>query len=192
MHYRRALEADYPAIAKLHHDNLWQHLPPDQRQDGFLSIEWTVEQIASANKDLAVVVAVDEAVDQKGNEGAIAGYLGGTTVPYNLRFPLLRKMINLYPETPFQGRPLSEYQSFLYGPVCVAAPHRGTGVLNGMYRELLVQAAKQYEVGVAFVARTNGRSFRAHTHKLGMTHLRDFDFKGTPCTMLAFPVAAKG
>ena len=67
-------------------------------------------------------------------------------------------MMSLYPETLFQGQPLSNYHSFLYGPVCVATDYRGTGILQGLFQKLLAQVALRYNVGVAFVAKDNPRS----------------------------------
>jgi len=171
---------DYPAIVKLHQANLWRNLSPEERLDGFLSVGWDRTQIEAANHDLAVMVAE--------SDSSIIGYLGGTTIAYSRQFPLLNAMIELYPEIQFQGRSLAEYQSFVYGPICIHTHYRGTGVLQALFQALLKQVAGQYDVGIAFVSQQNPRSWQAHTQKLGMEVLRDFEFKGNSYGVLGFVV----
>lgn len=178
--FKRAETADYSAIVALHRANLWQNLTEPQRQDGFLSVDWNEAQIKEANTDLAVMVAIAEQ--------SVVGYMGATTIAYNQQFPLLKAMIKLYQETLWGDRLLNHYRSFIYGPVCVAPAYRGTGVLQGLFQALLSEVAGQYEIGTAFVAQQNQRSFKAHTHKLGMEVLREFEFKGNTYVLLVFPV----
>lgn len=123
--FRRALAVDYPSILVLHRKNLFSNLSDQERQDGFLSLDISSQQLAAANENLAVIVAVQEKL--------VVGYVCGTTQEYNRQFPLLNHMMSLYEETRFQGRPLSNYRSFLYGPVCVATAYRGTGILQGLF-----------------------------------------------------------
>jgi hypothetical protein len=179
--FRRASAADYPAIVLLHRENLYTNLSDQEQKDGFLSLDISEQQLSEANEDLAVIVAIQEQ--------SVVGYVFGTTIDYNRQFPLLKYMISLYEETKFQGRLLSNYRSFLYGPVCVAFTHRGTGLVQGLFQELLTQVAGRYEAGTAFVSKNNPRSLRAHIQKLGMEVLRDFEFKGKEYNMLGFKSA---
>ncbi len=181
--YRRATPEDYPSILALHHSNLRDILTEAQRKDGFLSMPVTVEQIAAANEDLAVIVA--------DRDGSILGELFATTNEQAAQFPLLRRMMELYDTTLFMGKPLSEYRTFLYGPVCVAREARGTGVLESLFREMLRHFAGRYEVGTLFIDKMNERSIQAHTRKLGMQVLRPFDFAGRSYLLLAFAVPAQ-
>lgn len=178
--FRRASAADYPGILVLHRKNLVSNLSPIERKNGFLSIDINEQQITTANKDLAVIVAV--------RDKSVIGYIWGTTQEYNQQFPLLKYMMSLYEETLFQRQPLSSYRSFLYGPVCVAISYRGTGVFQGLFQELLAQVALQYDAGVAFVAKDNLRSLRAHTQKLKMEVLKEFEFNGNFYFLLGFLV----
>src|SRR6476469_1184326 len=99
---RRALAADYPGIIALHRQNL------------FLSSDFKdASQLATINEDVAVIVAVQE--------NTVVVYVCATTQEYSQQIPLLKYKMSLYPETMFQGQPLSNYRSFSYGPVCVAA-----------------------------------------------------------------------
>ena len=178
--FRRASAADYPDILVLHRKNLFSNLSDQSRQNGFVSIDMDDSQLAAINEDLAVIVAVQEKL--------VVGYVCGTTQEYSVQFPLLKHMMSLYQETLFQGQPLSNYHSFLYGPVCIATAYRGTGVLQGLFQALLAQIATRFNAGVAFVAKDNPRSLRAHTQKLGMELLTDFEFNDKSYVMLGFTV----
>jgi hypothetical protein len=46
--------------------------------------------------------------------------------------------------------------------------------------------AGQFEIGVAFVARTNPHSLQAHVQGLGMSEVGDFEVKGNVYAALAF------
>lgn len=179
--FRRALVDDYPNIIALHRKNLFSNLSELERQNGFLSIDFKDDsQLAAINEDLAVIVAMQEKV--------VVGYVCATSQEYSQQIPLLKYMMSLYPETMFKGQLLSNYRSFLYGPVCVAAAYRGTGILQGLFQALLAQVATRYNAGVAFLAKDNPRSFRAHTQKLGMELLREFEFNGKSYFILGFNV----
>lgn len=103
--FRRASATDYPDILALHQRNLFSNLSDLERQDGFLSIDFSDSQLAAINKDLAVFVSVQEK--------SVIGYVCGTTQEYSQQIALLKYMISLYEETLFQGQPLSNYHSFM-------------------------------------------------------------------------------
>jgi hypothetical protein len=75
--------------------------------------------------------------------GRSSGYLCGSSVDFNRRFPLLCAMIERYPHTPMHRRALQSYQSFVYGPVCVDRRFRGRGLLRGLYRTLRTEVSGQ-------------------------------------------------
>ncbi|MBW4609814.1 MAG: hypothetical protein KME22_22050 [Hassallia sp. WJT32-NPBG1] len=179
--FRRALFPDYPEIIALHRKNLFSNLSELERQNGFLTVDFNDDsQLAAINEDVTVIVAVQE--------NTVVGYVCATSQEYSQQIPLLKYMMSLYPETMFQGQPLSNYRFFWYGPVCVATAYRGTGVLQGLFQALLAQVATRYNAGVSFVAKDNPRSLRAHTQKLGMEMLRDFKFNGKSYFILGFTV----
>ena len=178
MMFRRVRESDYPALLELQEANLRDNLSEVERSQGFLSARFSREQFAAMDQDVAVIVAT--------LDGVIAGYLCGSSVEFNRRFALLAAMIERYPHVTLYGRPLGSYASFVYGPACVDRQFRGRGVLRGLYRTLLQEAAEQYAVGVAFVAQDNAHSLSAHVQGLGMLDVGSFDFDARRYRILAF------
>lgn len=180
MEFKRATAKDVPAILQLQAANLVANLDAADRQDGFLSAEFTRRQLEEMATDIAIVVASEQ--------GSVLGFLCAARCEYCTQFPLVAAMIRTFSEVQFQGRPLSAYRSFIYGPVCIARAQRGRGLLVGLYQALLNTVEGKYEVGVALIAKENPRSLRAHVRKLAMTPVGEFDFAGRWFDILAFSV----
>jgi predicted GNAT superfamily acetyltransferase len=183
MIYRRAVPRDYDSIVRLQAANYIANLPPERRKDGFLSAEFTREQIAEMAEDLGILVAVDS--------GSLAGYLCAFRNEFNHGSPVLAKMLECYETVGFEGRPLGAYSSYIYGPVCIDRNHRQRGLLRGLYEEQKKDLAGRFELGVAFVSRNNPHSLQTHIAGLGMTEVGEFEFKDHVYAILAFRLPVK-
>jgi hypothetical protein len=180
--FRRAVPADFSAILTLQSSNFIGHLRPEERGKGFLSAELTRDQLAEIGQDLALLVAC--------RDGLILGYLCATTCDYGRRIPVVAAMLNTFGHVSFNSKPLSSYNSFVYGPGCIDRPARGRGILLGLFRRLLTEVEHAYEIGVALVAKDNRRSLEAHVNKLGMAAVGEFQFHDHGYVTLAFNVAS--
>jgi predicted GNAT superfamily acetyltransferase len=178
--FRRAKPEDFSAILKIQSANYVGNLPLEARREGFLSAEFTAEQVARMADDLGIVVACDS--------GSVLGYLCGFRCDFDHRSPVLAKMLETFNSVAYEGKPLSSYNLFIYGPVCIDRSHRGRGLLRGLYQALQREVAGKFEVGVAFVARNNPHSLRAHVAGLGMAEVGEFEVKGNVYVTLAFKV----
>jgi hypothetical protein len=176
--WRRLRETDLPELIRIQKENLLWNLHESERGDGFLSVEFQPHQIRHINQGVPVIVA--------DCGGVLAGFLMGTTLAASQDIPILAKMIEQYGSLRFREKPLSSYDSYVYGPVCVDRWARGQGVLEGLYAECLKQLAERFELGVLFIARDNPRSFEAHRRKLGMERVGGFAFNDKSFDILAF------
>jgi L-amino acid N-acyltransferase YncA len=167
-------------VLALQEANLRDNLTDDARDQGFLSARFTREQFAAMDADVAVVVAE---VD-----GSVAGYLCGSSVEFNLQFPLLAAMVAHYPYAQLHDRSLQHYTSFVYGPVCVDRKLRGRGLVRGLYHALVSEVTGRFEIGVGFVAQDNAHSMAVHAEGLGMRDAGAFEFGGRSYRILAFEV----
>jgi hypothetical protein len=100
---------------------------------------------------------------------------------------VIAKMLDTYPLVRFDGKPLSSYNSYIYGPVGIDRAYRRRGALRGLY----AAQKQQFDVGVAFVARSNPHSLNAHIAGLGMTEVGDFELKGNVYVILAFRLPSR-
>lgn len=178
--FRRAVPDDYRGILRLQSANFIANLSDEERKEGFLSAQFTPEQTAQMAEDLGTMVAV---VDHH-----IAGFLCAFRREYDTGSPVIAKMLDSYDRVAFEGKPLSSFNSYVYGPVCIAREFRRRGLLRGLYEAQKRDLAGRYEVGVAFVSRSNPHSLQAHVAGLGMTEVGDFELKGNVYVILAFRV----
>jgi predicted GNAT superfamily acetyltransferase len=176
--FRRAEAIDYPHILRLQSANYIANLSHEERKEGFLSAQFTSEQTAQIAQDLGTTVAV---VD-----GSLAGFLCAFRNEFETGSPVIAKMMDSYDRMRFENRPLSSYESYIYGPVCIGREYRRGGLLRGLYEAQKRDLAGQFEIGVAFVARTNPHSLQAHVHGLGMSEVGDFEMQGNVYAALAF------
>jgi predicted GNAT superfamily acetyltransferase len=178
--YQRAKPKHYSAILQLQSANYIANLSEAERKQGFLSAQFTPEQSARIAEDLGTVVAL---VD-----GRVAGFLCAFRNEFETGSPVIAKMLQSYNRLRFEGRPLSAFQSYIYGPVCIGREHRGRGLLRGLYEAQKQDLAGQFDIGVAFVSRSNPHSLSAHVAGLGMVEAGDFEVNGNIYVTLAFRV----
>jgi len=181
--YRRAIPADYAQILDLQSANYIANLSEEERKEGFLSAQFTRQQTAALAEDLGTMVAL---VD-----GQVAGFLCAFRNEFETGSPVIATMLESYERFTFEGRPLSAFKSYIYGPVCIGREYRGRGLLRGLYEAQRKDLAGQFEIGVAFVSRDNPHSLSAHVAALGMIEAGDFEVKGNVYATLAFRVPAK-
>ena len=176
--FRRATPRDDSAILRLQSANYIGNLSEGERNEGFLSAEFTQEQIAQMVDDLGITVAVESDI--------LAGYLCAFRNKFNHGSPVLAKMFDSYNHVQFEGKPLGAYNTYVYGPVCIDRSYRSRGLLRGLYETQKKDLAGRFEVGVAFVSRDNPHSLQAHVEGLGMTEVADFQVKDNIYVILAF------
>jgi hypothetical protein len=178
--YRRALPEDFAAILNLQSANYIANLSAHEREQGFLSAQFTPEQTAQIAKDLGTIVAV---IDDQ-----IVGFVCAFRNEFETGSPVIAKMLESYDRMIFEGRALNSFRSYVYGPVCFARDFRGRGLLRGLHEAQKKDLAGQFEIGVAFVSRTNPHSLDAHVKGLGMTEVGDVECRGSAYVTLAFRV----
>jgi hypothetical protein len=181
--YRRARKEDYPGILRLQSANYIDNLSHEERTQGFLSAQFSPAQVAEVAEDLGTIVAL------VGND--VAGFLCAFRNEFEHGSPVLAKMFGSYDRVKFEGKTLSSYKSYVYGPVCIGREYRQRGLLRGLYEAQKQDLAGQFDVGVAFVSRSNPHSLQAHVAGLGMTEVGDFEVKGNVYVILAFSLAPK-
>ncbi|HEY6363670.1 MAG TPA: hypothetical protein VI585_02645 [Candidatus Binatia bacterium] len=84
-------------------------------------------------------------------DGDVVAFLCAFRTEFNHGSPVVAKMLESYDRVEFDGKALSSYNSYVYGPVCINRAYRRRGLYEAQKQEL----AGRFEVGVAFVSRTN-------------------------------------
>ncbi|TMA11746.1 MAG: hypothetical protein E6J89_06770, partial [Deltaproteobacteria bacterium] len=86
--FRRAKPEDFSAILKIQSANYVGNLAVEERAEGFLSAEFSPEQVAQMARDLGIIVASDS--------NSVLGYLCGFRCDFDHRSPVLAKMLETF------------------------------------------------------------------------------------------------
>jgi hypothetical protein len=176
--YRRAGPEDYAEIVRLQRANYIANLTAEERREGFLSAEFSLDQVAAIASDLGIaIVTMDD---------DLAGCLCGIRREFDHGSPVVAKMLESYDQARFEGKALSGFNSYIYGPVCIARQYRRRGLLRGLYEFQKNDLTGQFEIGVALVSHSNRHSMQAHVEGLGMTDAGEFEVNGNFFAILAF------
>lgn len=184
---RPAKLSDIPGILALQKLNLLSNLSEPEQKNGFVTTAFTVAQIEALLAEGGVFVAVETSADEQSE--IVIGYALAGTWAYFAQWPIFPFMLARLPDLDFDGRVITEANSFQYGPVCVDAAYRGLGVFPRLFETMRLGMCERYPIGVTFINRLNPHSYHAHTKKLGMTVIDEFEFNGRPYYGLAFDMA---
>jgi L-amino acid N-acyltransferase YncA len=155
----RAPESDLDGIVELQAAN-----QPDR--GGMLSASISRVKIAEMMREMPLIVAR--------RDKSVVGFLMTGSRAMAAEVPIVNAMLAVYPGTS---------DAYVYGPVCVAAAERGTGLAQAMFAELrrLLPARE----GILFIRSDNLASLRAH-EKMGMNEVGRFEFAGSKFSVLSY------
>lgn len=178
MEIRLATLADYDGFLALHRVYHADTILPEDRPDGFVTTNFTREQLETLiDKEKGVMLAVDD--------GKIVGYATAASWEFWSQWPLFQVMIGRLPEFSLDGVRLSTENSYQYGPVCVDKSVRGTGVFEKLFYASLASMKERYPIMATFINKVNPRSYAAHTKKVPMDEVGDFQFNGNNYYLMA-------
>ena len=184
MAYRAATQDDIAAVLALHFKNQVDSMAEEDKQDGFITTAFTQQQMQALIRDengLFVAELDDE----------IVAYAMAASWQFWSQWPMFAYMVDDLHTVEYQGIQLSVENSYQYGPVCVDKRVRGSGVFEGVFQFALEQMAKRYAVLVTFINKINARSYAAHTQKVGLDVVKEFEYNGNNYYELACLTCAK-
>lgn len=182
MIYRNATEDDIPAVYALQQKYHISTIDEADKKDGFVTTLFSEQQLA----DL-ILKEGGLAIAMEGYE--LAGYAMAASWEYWSQWPLFQHMIKDLPTTTYLGQTLTTQNSYQYGPICIDAKYRGTGVLPGLFEFSRQQMHPRYPILITFINQINGRSFKAHKDKLGLDLIKPFEFNHNQYYELGYDTA---
>src|SRR5262245_35614782 len=93
--FRRARPPDYPAILRLQSENFIANLSEEERTEGFLSSEFSREQVAKLAEDLGMLIATIDA--------EMVAFLCAFRSQFDHGSPVIEKMLDTYSLVRFDG-----------------------------------------------------------------------------------------
>ncbi|WP_218951081.1 GNAT family N-acetyltransferase [Desulfoluna butyratoxydans] len=175
--------SDIESTLRLHYRYQVDSIDEADKKDGFVTTPFTEAQLdALITREQGLFIAKED------NE--VVAYAMAASWEFWSVWPMFAHMIKGLPELTYHGRVLSVDNSFQYGPICVDKCLRGQGVLESVFHLMKETMAKRYPVLVTFVNKNNPRSHAAHTRKLGLDIINEFEFNANHYYEMACEIQA--
>jgi ribosomal protein S18 acetylase RimI-like enzyme len=158
--------ADLQGILDLQRANLASSLSPEEvAREGFVTVVHSYDVLAQLNGREKHVIAKD---DEK-----VVAYLLAMTRESKDLVPVLVPMFDLFDETRYGTRRVSELNHLVVGQVCVGKGYRGQGVLDRCYELYRSLYGRKYDCAITEIDVSNARSLNAH-RRIGFEEIRRY------------------
>ena len=163
--------SDIDTTLRLHAKYQLSTIKEEDKKDGFVTTAFTKEELTQLIEQEQGLFLVKE-----GEE--VLAYVMAASWQFWSQWAMFQHMIKELPHLEYLGQTLSVDNSYQYGPICIDKSVRGTSVLKEIFNFSLRHMAKRYPVLITFVNQINPRSYEAHTRKLGLDVIQEFEFNG--------------
>ncbi len=178
---RTALDSDITGILDLQARNLYANLAATELPGGFVTTPFS--------SDLLRLLMIQDGVFVAASEQQVIGYLLAGDWEFFSQWAIFKVMIDRLPQLSYRDREITVDNSFQYGPICVDRSIRGSQVFPELFDFMRMSFAPKFPIGVTFINKINERSFAAHTRKLSLDIIDEFEFNGNSFYTLAFLTA---
>lgn len=179
MQFKIAQISDIEKILALHAKYQIDTIKEEDKKDGFVTT-------AFSKKELQDIIEQEQGIFIAIKEDKVVGYVMSASWQYWSAWPIFAYMIQNLDKLEYLGEKLSTENSYQYGPVCIDKDFRGSGLFEKLFYFALVQMAKRYKILVTFINKNNPRSYAAHTKKLGLEVIQEFEFNNNNYYELVF------
>lgn len=156
-------------VLELHYRYQVDSMAEEEKKDGFLVTPFTIEELTNLiNKEKGLFIVK--------KDKRVVAYAMAASWEFWSKWPIFAFMIKYLPNLEYQGYTLSTVNSYQYGPICIDKSARGTGVLEQIFGFAKEKMSSRFPILVTFVNRANSRSYEAHTRKLGLDVIKEFEF----------------
>lgn len=178
MNFRKATLNDIEGVSILQAKYLLVNIPENERQNGFVTTPFTLEQLTE-------IINLDGLFIAETNHQIVA-YAFAASWQYFSQWPIFPYMVSRFPDLNFGPETLTINNSFQYGPICIHEDFRGSGLFQKLFETMRIAMNQHYPIGITFINKINKRSFEAHTRKLNMQVIDEFTFNNNQYYGLAF------
>jgi hypothetical protein len=161
--------SDIDETLELHYRYQIDSIAEEDKKDGFVTTPFT-------RNELAELITKESGLFIARKNGQVVAYVMAASWAFWSTWPMFAFMIEDLSNLTYQGQVLSSENSYQYGPICIDKSVRGTGILEQLFDYSREKMSERFPILVTFVNKTNGRSFNAHTRKLGLDVINEFEF----------------
>jgi hypothetical protein len=176
--------SDIDKVLELHSKYQINSIKEEDKKDGFVTTAFTKEQLTKLiSEEQGLFIAI--------KDEQVVAYVMSASWQFWSIWPMFVHMIKDLPNLTYLGQTLSVDNSYQYGPVCVDKSVRGTGVLEALFDFARAEMSKKYPILVTFINKINPRSYEAHTRKLGLEVIQEFEFNNNNYYELVYDTSKK-
>lgn len=159
-------EADVLGILALQQANLRKNVPAHvQAEQGFVTVEHDPQVLSRMNQAAPSIIAKDG--------DTVVGYALTMLPEFAADVPELLPLFGLIDTLTYNDQPLSEYNWYVMGQVCVADGYRGQQVFDRMFQHHRDVYGNRYQMLITDISANNTRSLRAHS-RVGFRAIHEF------------------
>lgn len=184
MDFKVAELSDINNVLELHYKYQIDSINENNKKDGFVTTPFTKQELTDLiTNERGLFIAI--------NKGKVVAYVMAASWEFWSVWPMFQHMIKNLKNKEYLGQILSTKNSYQYGPVCIDESVRGTGVLELIFDFAREKMSKKYPILVTFINKANPRSYEAHTRKLGLKVINEFEFDNNNYFELAYDTSKK-
>ncbi|RFS21916.1 GNAT family N-acetyltransferase [Chitinophaga silvatica] len=159
-------ESELLQIAALSSANNIKTLTAEEKaKDGFVTWSYDFEVLQQLHQITPSIIVKDGDL--------VVGYALVLPPDAATVYPPLATMLNHVGSLEYNNRPVSSYNYYVMGQVCVHPDYRGKGVFQLLYQQHKNIYSQQYELLVTEISTSNHRSQRAHS-KVGFKSIHTY------------------
>ncbi len=160
---------DIEGTLALHYKYQVDSIANEDRDDGFVTTPFTEQELTElVSQEKGLFIA------KKG--GVVVAYAMAASWNYWSKWPMFSHMLKELDKLYYLDLTLDTNNSYQYGPICLDKSVRGSGLLERLFDYSREEMSEKYPVMVTFINKNNPRSIRAHTKKLNMEVIHEFEF----------------
>jgi hypothetical protein len=169
MIYRDATIDDIESVLELHFKYQVDSIKEEDKKDGFVTTPFTTQEL----EDL---IAQERGLFIALKDDRVVAYVMAASWQFWSKWPMFAHMIKDLHNLTYLNQTLTTENSYQYGPICIDKSVRGSGVLESIFDFAREKMSERYPILVTFVNKINSRSYEAHTRKLGLEVIQEFEF----------------
>ena len=175
---------DIEDVLKLHYKYQVDSIKEEDKKDGFVTTPFTKEQLTKLiEEEQGLFIALQDDV--------VVAYVMAASWQFWSAWPMFAHMIKDLPNLQYLGQTLSVDNSYQYGPICIDKSVRGTTVLKEIFDFSRIEMSKRYPILVTFINKINPRSYEAHSRKLGLEVIQEFEYNNNHYYELVYDTSKK-
>lgn len=176
---RKGRLQDIEDVLKLHYRYQVDSIKEEDKKDGFVTTAFTKDELTS-------LIEKEDGLFLCFKDDILVAYVMCASWQFWSAWPMFRYMLKDLPNLSYKGIQLSESNSYQYGPICIDKSQRRSDVLPLLFDFARDIMSLKYKILVTFINKNNPRSFNAHTRKLNLEVINEFEFNNNNYYELAY------